>query len=162
MQRYVNKFPNVIKSASCFDVTNRDHSGQNFAHAKGGADVVTCKILWPDCIISIMVTAKRIFTRCWVWANKPSLILCVPVTRYGRKPQSAPPLTFHYRVSVAFTWLQFHSECPSYCFVWWIWNYNFKIIPTSLRGQWYYLLLLISMLWHRQAIFESKGDTVEV
>ena len=38
-----------------------------------------------------------------------------------------------------------HSTSLSVGFRTWLWRYT-------------YLLLLISMLWHRQAIFESKGD----
>ena len=38
-----------------------------------------------------------------------------------------------------------HSTLLSIGFRTWLWRYT-------------YLLLLISMLWHRQAIFESKGD----
>ena len=38
-----------------------------------------------------------------------------------------------------------HSTLLPIGFRTWLWRYT-------------YLLLLISMLWHRQAIFESKGD----
>ena len=40
-----------------------------------------------------------------------------------------------------------------------LWNYVDIQIPPNLNEYSYtHLLLLISMLWHRQAIFESKGD----
>ena len=43
-------------------------------------------------------------------------------------------------------------------FKWWIAPYSQPAFSENIWTIYPYLLLLISMLWHRQAIFESKGD----
>ena len=69
----------------------------------------------------------------WMPADKPTELSRIKLKTWTRQP--VPMISKH---SAHLTLLQF-------CIRTWLWRYN-------------YLLLLISMLWQRQAIFESKGD----
>ena len=69
----------------------------------------------------------------WMPADKPTELSRIKLKTWTRQP--VPMISKH---SVHLTPLPFGIRT-------WLWRYT-------------YLLLLISMLWHRQAIFESKGD----
>ena len=88
--------------------------------------------------------------------NNPALILIMAWRRSGDKPLSEPMMvslvthicvTRPQWVKVTQLWRQI---CGGTCREW-LHTYMHTYIHT-------YLLLLISMLWHRQAIFKSKGD----
>ena len=66
-------------------------------------------------------------------ADKPTELSRIKLKTWTRKP--VPMISKHSA----------HSTSLSVGFRTWLWRYT-------------YLLLLISMLWYRQAIFESKGD----
>ena len=69
----------------------------------------------------------------WMSADKPTELSRIKQKTWTRQP--VPMISEH---SAHLTPLPFGIRT-------WLWRYT-------------YLLLLISMLWHRQAIFESKGD----
>ena len=69
----------------------------------------------------------------WMPADKPTELSRIKLKTWTRQP--VPMISKH---SAHLTPLPFGIRT-------WLWRYT-------------YLLLLISMLWHRQAIFESKGD----
>ena len=69
----------------------------------------------------------------WMPADKPTELSRIKLKTWTRKP--VPMISKHSA----------HSTSLLVGFRTWLWRYT-------------YLLLLISMLWHRQAIFESKGD----
>ena len=69
----------------------------------------------------------------WMPADKPTELSRIKLKTLTRQP--VPMISKH---SAHLTPLPFGIRT-------WLWRYT-------------YLLLLISMLWHRQAIFESKGD----
>ena len=69
----------------------------------------------------------------WMLANKPTEISRIKLKTWTRQP--VPMISEHSA----------HLTPLSVDFRTWLWRYT-------------YLLLLISMLWHRQAIFKSKGD----
>ena len=69
----------------------------------------------------------------WMPADKPTELSRIKLKSWTRQP--VPMISKH---SAHLTPLPFGIRT-------WLWRYT-------------YLLLLISMLWHRQAIFESKGD----
>ena len=69
----------------------------------------------------------------WMLADKPTELSRIKLKTWTRQP--VPMISEHSA----------HLTPLSVDFRTWLWRYT-------------YLLLLISMLWHRQAIFESKGD----
>ena len=69
----------------------------------------------------------------WMFADKPIELSRINLKTWTRQP--VPMISEHSA----------HLTPLSVDFRIWLWRYT-------------YLLLLISMLWHRQAIFESKGD----
>ena len=71
----------------------------------------------------------------WMPADKPTELPRIKLKTWTRQPVSM--ISKH---SAHLTPLPFGIRT-------WLWRYT-------------YLLLLISMLWHRQAIFESKGDNL--
>ena len=71
----------------------------------------------------------------WMPADKPTELSRIKLKTWTRQP--VPMISKH---SAHLTPLPFGIRT-------WLWRYT-------------YLLLLISMLWHRQAIFESKGDNL--
>ena len=69
----------------------------------------------------------------WMLADKPTELSRIKLKTWTRQP--VPMISEHSA----------HLTPLSVDFRTWLWRYT-------------YLLLLISMLWHRQAIFKSKGD----
>ena len=69
----------------------------------------------------------------WMLADKPTELSRIKLKTWTRQP--VPMISEH----------SVHLTLLSVDFRTWLWRYT-------------YLLLLISMLWHRQAIFKSKGD----
>ena len=69
----------------------------------------------------------------WMLADKPTELSRIKLKTWTRQP--VPIISEHWA----------HLTPLSVDFRTWLWRYT-------------YLLLLISMLWHRQAIFKSKGD----
>ena len=69
----------------------------------------------------------------WIPADKPTELSRINLKTWTRQP--VPMISKHSA----------HSTSLPVGFRTWLWRYT-------------YLLLLIPMLWHRQAIFESKGD----
>ena len=69
----------------------------------------------------------------WMLADKPTELSRMKLKNWSRQP--VPMISEHTA----------HLAPLSVDFRTWLWRYT-------------YLLLLISMLWHRQAIFKSKGD----
>ena len=69
----------------------------------------------------------------WMLADKPTELSRIKLKTRTRQP--VPMISEHWA----------HLTPLSVDFRTWLWRYT-------------YLLLLISMLWHRQAIFKSKGD----
>ena len=69
----------------------------------------------------------------WMLADKPTELSRIKLKTWTRQPV---PMISEYSA---------HKNPLSVDFRTWLWRYT-------------YLLLLISMLWHRQAIFKSKGD----
>ena len=69
----------------------------------------------------------------WMLADKPTELSRIKLKTWTRQPV---PMISEHSAHLTPLAVDFHT---------WLWRYT-------------YLLLLISMLWHRQAIFKSKGD----
>ena len=76
-------------------------------------------------------------------ADKPTELSRIKLKTWTRQP--VPMISEHSA----------HSTPQPFGIRTWLWRYTHKYIHTYIHT---YLLLLISMLWHRQAIFKSKGD----
>ena len=101
---------------------------------------------WPHCQLTLKVTScvsllNAGFERApdtkspldWMLTTKPTELSRIKLKTWTRQP--VPMISDHTA----------HLTPLSVAFCTWLWRYT-------------YLLLLISMLWHRQAIFKSKGD----
>ena len=99
----------------------------------------------------IWIERRQVVFLCWMQDSNPS------GSQTPNRQQTECPLTnqLSYRGSSLKTWARqpvpmisehsAHSTPQPFGIRTWLWRYTC-------------LLLLISMLWHRQAIFESKGD----
>ena len=98
----------------------------------------------------IWIERRQIVFLCWMQDSNPR-----SQTPIRQRTECLLTNRLNYRGSSLKTWTRqpvpmiskhsAHSTSLRVGFRTWLWRYT-------------YLLLLISMLWHRQAIFESKGD----
>ena len=88
-----------------------------------------------ECRIRTQKVSETQSSADWMPADKPTELSRIKLKSWTRQP--VPMISKH---SAHLTQLPFGIRT-------WLWRYT-------------YLLLLISMLWHRQAIFESKGDNL--
>ena len=86
-----------------------------------------------DCRIQTQRVSETQSPADWMPSDKPTELSRIKLKTWTRQP--VPVISKH---SAHLTPLPFGIRT-------WLWRYT-------------YLLLLISMLWHRQAVFESKGD----
>ena len=69
-KEFMSSYSNLTKNSCCSYLKNDDLIRTQFCTSNDSWAVVTCANLWPDWIIRIMITAKRMFTRFKWWSHK--------------------------------------------------------------------------------------------